>query len=205
MKHLKIFELGHDCESTTNAPFINKVNLNSCLVNGKIRNDLAESRFFLSPLATDIASNFVGSITYNWKTKYPKLISPENLNSIIDGTKNNVVYAPQTHFEWYPYSISEHDGIEPYLIELISFTNLPITGSPMFWANNFICTKQVFLEFIKFFRCVFEYFDSKYQDNITFSTSDRLANRKPAVFYERVAALYFSNRNDLIISQIPNR
>ena len=181
---------------------LHKVNLSKLQVNEFQDNRLSEHRLFLSHEIEKLNCNYTGNITWRYNQKCKHLVSAESIWQL--PVESNVVWAAWVDKNWYRKSCIDHKGLQKYLAELVELTGLSIEGNG-FLANQFICSKEVYLEFQIFFRKWFEYFHNKYGFTYDFWVKESDKNRIPAVFYERFAALYFANRKDLIIKQIPNR
>ena len=211
--NIKIFVLCHNKTSLEQAPSshsIEKINLNDLILPIPNSNDLAENRFFLLPESFfQSCPEYIGVLTWQFNKKYNNLLPIENLAQVIQSKMNpQLVWAasPTEYFndgKWVEWSLSYHKTIGPYLQELSEFTNIPLANNPTIWANNFICHKSVFLDFLKFFKNVFNHFHEKYKYNFDFHVDDR--SRVAAYFYERVAMFYFSNRKDLSIVKLPEK
>ncbi len=209
---LKIFVLGHKpkCfESIGDKDHLEKINLNDLILPIDNSNELAENRFYL--LNEDYFAEcpeYVGTLTWQHNTKYPHLLCLENLDVLAEKCHPNLIWASsptETFYEgkWIEWSNQYHKTIDKYLQELAEYTCIPLQNNPTFWANNFICHKSVFLDFIRFFKNVFQFFHQKYGYNFALQVDD--SSRTAAYFYERVSMLYFSSRSDLTILQIPQK
>lgn len=204
-KNLKVFITGHneDClRKIPNKNFIKKINLSNLEIGIKNTEDLAENRFFLSDQVFRSHEPYIGLITHRYKEKYNLEI--ENLNKITKKIEKNYVFT--CHFarkDWYDYSINYHPGMEKYLKEISKLFDLPIRKKHVFWANNFICHKSIFADFIFLFRSIFIYMNKKYGYDFNYKVDPGQEHRKAAFLYERVAMMYFSNQDNLKIIQIP--
>lgn len=198
---LKIFVLGHDDEclkKVEKLDFVEKINLEKINVDAK---PIAESRFFLSDHIYRCNENYIGTLTHRYKEKYNINLSElKNLQL----QKNNIYACCLTPKNWFEHSSDYHTpGINKYLIEISKQFDLPIRKKRAFFSNNFICHKFIFFEFITKFREIFNYITSKYGFELDFKTDPGQEHRKAAYLYERVSMIYFSNRDDLNIIQIP--
>jgi hypothetical protein len=193
---LEVFVLGHNDEMLKTVPekeWLHKVNL-SLLGD----NELAESRIFLSPIPSSSKADYVGFATWRWNKKFGRL-PLEQLNIL--PLKQNVVWAAMTLSNWYLESIHSHSGMVKYLVELARITNLQLINKTAFWCNCFICHRDVYFSFEQWFRKTFNYFNNKYRYNYEFEADTPYRTRKPALFYERFACMYFTNL-DVEIRQI---
>lgn len=208
--NLQLFILGHDSLQLSQVPensFITKINLNNLSLPITNTNDIAENRFFLlDPDCFAKCPDYIGVLSASYETKYKDLIRLkdfERLNKLLD---RFIVYAasPTESFcngKWLEYSYSYHKTIKPYIEDMAKTFALKLDNKPTFWANNFICHKDDFIRFIKFFKDVFKYMHGKYEYNYNITVDD--PNRKAAYIYERISMLYFSNREDLLIRRLP--
>jgi hypothetical protein len=210
---IKIFVLGHSDESfknIPNKPHLQKINLSNLLLPIPNTNDLAENRFFLldESFFKD-CPDYIGVLSSSYESKYQNLIGLENLVDIAAKISPKIIYAPSptAHFnngKWVEWSEHYHGNNMLLLMkEITSLYNVRLENKPTFWANNFICHKSVFLDFIAYFKIIFEYMHEKYKYNFDIRVDDK--SRIAAYVYERVSMIYFSRRNDLEIIRIPSR
>lgn len=206
----KVFILGHSVDKLyylADKPFLEKINLNDLILPIPNTNHLAENRFFLlNESYFNNCPDYIGTLTYSFGKKYPHLNLLQNMQNLENVLSPQIVYAAaptNTIFKdkkWLERTFIHHKTIEKYMQEISNvFFKKSLHDSPSFLANNFICHKNVFFEFIKFFKQVFYYMHKKYGYNFDITTDD--TNRTAAYLYERVTMIYFSNRNDLDIIQ----
>lgn len=184
----------------SNAAHLTPVNLSSIPIGELQDNRLSEHRLFLSDIWANEQCAFLGNLTWRWFQKNRHMTSLENIWQL--ERTPNVVWAAWPDINWYRKSCIDHPGLQKYLDELLFITGMSSEGTGVL-ANQFICNNKVWCDFIIFFRTCFSYFHHKYGFNYQFYVKDKDASRLAAVFYERVSALYFANRHDLIIKQIP--
>ena len=207
---LKIFVTYFDSIQHQRIPqsaHLTPVNLSQLLVGEYQDNRLSEHRLFLSQLIDNEHCDYIGNLTWRWHQKNRHMIQLHDIWQL--QREPNIVWAAWPDKNWYRKSCIDLPGMQKYLDELIELTGLQSEGVGLL-ANQFICSNKVFKEFTTFFRLVFSHFHKHYGlDGFHFTMLDKYkANnegRKPALFYERVAALYFANRQDLIIKQIPHK
>lgn len=202
---LAIFIAGFDATHFTripDQPHLHKVNLSELNEGDHAENALSEHRLFLSAKVENITAAYVGLLTWRWHQKCRHLISLQQVSLL--PLQPDIVYAAWPEQEWYSHSVVQHKGIQPYLDELAEFTGLPLSGTGLY-GNQFICSKEVFEDFLAFFRNCFAHFHQKYGFDYKFWVRPEDANRTPAVFYERVACIYFANRQDLTIKPMPTK
>lgn len=211
LKKLQIFALGHNRKSfdhTYDFPHLTKINLNDLVLPIENTNDLAENRFFLLPESYfEDCPEYIGVLTAQYNKKYPDLLRLRDLHILQNKCNKSIVWAasPTENFndgKWIEHSCDYHKTLKPYLLELSEFTSIPLVNNPTLYANNFICHKTVFLDFIRFFKNVFAHFNKKYGYNFDIHVDD--PTRRAAYFYERVAMIYFSSRKNLHILKIPD-
>lgn len=207
---MKIFVLGHNQESLSQVPdtnYLERVDLSKLELHIPNTNDLAENRFYLTnPEFFRNQPDYIGTLTYNFNNKYHDLIGLENLDSIKNLLEpDTVLAAAPTHTffknHWLKWTYSYHQTIEPYMKDLSDIMGIPLTNDDTLWANNFICHKEVFIDFVKTFQKTFQTMHQKHGYNFKMKVDD--TSRTAAYLYERVAMLYFSNRKDLKIKRIP--
>jgi hypothetical protein len=198
---LKVFVLGHNDEclkSSPNYKFVEKINLNN------LDNDvqaIAESRFFLSDHVFRCAENYIGVITHRYEQKYG--LNIKDLKNL-ELRKDLVHTCSLTKKDWFDHSVEYHkEEIKKYIIEISKKFDMPIRRKKAMFSNNFICHKFVFFDFIIKFREIFNYMTSKYGFDFDYEVDANQNHRRAAYLYERIAMLYFSNRDDLKIVQTP--
>lgn len=207
---MKIFILGHNEDSLKKIPeleFLEKTDLSKLNLPVPNTNDIAENRFYLQdPETFSNCPEYIGTLTHNFNDKYHDLIGLENLESIKNLLKpDTVLAAAPTHDffknHWLKWTYSYHQTIEPYMKDLSNIMGIPLTNEDTLWANNFVCHKTVFIDFVNNFRKTFQEMHKKHGYDFKIKVDD--PSRTAAYIYERVAMLYFSNRKDLKIKRIP--
>jgi len=217
MKNLKIFVLHNEknyLNKIKDNDFIEKINLNYLSLNNIYqRNELAENRFFIH-LANNISMienfEFIGIASARWNEKYKvyqeKQIMPiEEIHLGYDKFKNNSVYVAAPIYDWYKESCHQHDGMNFYIDELLERNNFKKLGMS-FYSNNFVCKKNIMIEFLKWWKKEFDYFFSKYGINYDYDSSnfsDFKEHVNCAYFYERLTLAYFANQKYEIIKLEP--
>lgn len=183
---------------STDLNHIFKVDLSALPV--KIQdNRISEHRLYLSDIAENIDADYLGIVTWRWKDKCKHLMTLDQLPSLTFSP--NVVYVGWMEKNWYSKSCKDHHGIQKYLDELSEYTGLKTIGIGAL-ANQYIISKEKFMEFQSFFRNTFYHFHKKYGFDYRFHVSPKDSPRTPAVFYERFFALWIANQK-MEIRQIP--
>lgn len=77
------------------------------------------------------------------------------------------------------------------------------TGGPSLYCQNFICHREVYIDFLASFRKIFYHMTEKYGHDFPTATFGFDQNRKSGYFLERVTLAYFANRRDLKIMHLP--
>ena len=202
--NLELFILGHDerVDLVKERSYITKINLNELSIGEFQNNCLAESRFFLSDIKSD--KEYIGCATARWDVKYPEHIQLGQMESIKDRLKENIVLvADQINLNWLEITKTNYPGVVAMLKEIPANLKIPIRNRPTFYANNFICHRKVFFEFLAWWKEAFMYFHNKYGFELPFTLGREWdQRRKDAYFYEWLTMLYFANRNDLDITKI---
>ncbi len=206
MSLIKVFSLGFNSSNfdlVANEPHIVKVNLDKLQLIDGLKNDnqqLSEDRIFLSKevdkhIYTSDAPEFIGFATWRWHDKFAmkKPITEWKRG----GWRADSVYVVAKIDNWYEESCFHHPGMRKYLVEMAKIGNMKLGLKNGLYFNNFVCTAQVYSEFQIFFREIFWHFHKKYEYDFDFFVIPKHEVRKAACLYERVAALYFSNRTDL--------
>jgi len=201
--NFKIFVLGHEPFEIKNKPFLSKVNLNEINTDIYSDNQLAESRIFFSDLPLQNNVEYLGFATSQWNNKFNHLCKLENLHLLKKYLEPNVVWCPyKSKVHWSITSEWDHPGMFPLLYELSDLTQMNLEKES-FYCNCFICHKSVYMDFVVYFKEVFNYFYKKYKFNLPFIDQiPEHAPRHAAFFYERVTMLYFANRKDLCLKTI---
>lgn len=208
MKKLQIFALAFDdaqFESIPVADNIIPVNLSKLqLIKGiENSNQLCEHRIFLSNLPTLADAEYFAFVSWRHHEKYPD-IKPITEFENLELTRD-IIYVSDIATNWFEVSINHHPGIGAYINELKIISQKYMLLESGFWSNQFICSATVYFEWEYWFRKYFKHFHYKYGLNYNYSVIPEHENRKAGVFYERFSSLYFSNRADLLIKQIPDK
>ncbi len=214
---LYVFASGHTAErmaEVPDLPWVGKAFLpDLVLCGGKIRNgpknSLAEGRLFLADLPIPDGVNYVGQFNARAHRKYSFLrfdwnTLPEHLGAKL---KPHVVIAPWRvsgeTADWVAYSESQCPGMGDLIKEMadVSASSLEAGGKTL-WANDFICYRRVWDDFVRCFRLCVNHVRRKYRGNLPFTIKKDLdPTRKSAYLYERIATMYFANRRDLEVVQ----
>lgn len=159
MKKLIIFALHNDkkyLNQIKNADHIEKINLNYLSLNSIYqRNELAENRFFIYLWNNSNifeSYEYIGVASARWNEKYEvyskKNVMPlEEINLAVDRFKKNHVYVAAPIKDWYNESCNMHEGMNFYIDEILERNNFNKSGLS-FYSNNFICKKDMFVEFL---------------------------------------------------------
>lgn len=203
--NFKIFVLGHDSFEISNSSFLTKINLNEINTGIYSDNQLAESRIFFNDLPLQQNVDYLGFATYQWNKKFKNSCKVENLYLLEKHLKPNIVWCPcKSKVHWSITSEWDHPGMFALLYELSDLMQMNLEKES-FYCNCFICHKDVYLDFICYFKEAFGYFYKKYKFNLPFiDQKPEDALRHAAFFYERVTMLYFANRKDLCLNAIGN-
>jgi len=208
---VKIFVLGHSDRCFQTVPecsYLQKVNLNHLQLPIPNTNDLAENRFFLLDESYfDDCPEYVGVLTWQYDRKYNWLLPLSEIHEMFCLLDPKKVYAaaPTTVMvsEWVDYTINFHKTIRPYMDTLSDITGLLWSNKECFWANNFICHREVFLKFIRFARATILKMNAMHGSKMAYYVEDK--SRIPAYLYERLTMLWFSNRHELSFKCIPKK
>jgi hypothetical protein len=210
-KKVKVFVLGHEeskLELICKRPYLEIINLNNLTLRKQEWQDnrLAESRIFLSEMLGNISTEYVGFITASCHSKYPQMPHLNDIKAIESQLEPRTVLAAELAGHDWPYHSEQcHKGMMPLLEELSRESGLKLWTGPTFWANNFICSIEIFAEFLSFWRRMFGYFYDKYGFDMPYVSEGFDNRRNAAYFYERFATIFFANRPDLKIAPIANR
>lgn len=208
---LKIYVLGHEQENLDtiqNNEYLQKINLGEIQLPIPNDNRLAENRFYLlDNQSFKDDPEYIGTLSNNFNKKYDGLINLESMDVLLPHLRPNVIYAAAPTSKYFPnawlkWTSAYHQTIDPYMKEMSEIMGVPLSNSDTFWANNFICHKSVFLEFLDVFKKVFYTMHQRHGYEIQMKVDD--PNRVAAYLYERVSMLWFSAKKDLQIKMLPN-
>lgn len=203
-----IFVLSHLEQSLAivpELPFQTKVHLPSLDIGPFQSNQLGESRAFFLDF-DDIDAEYLGFANARWNQKYFTLHTRiETLHLAVQRfAAPGIVLAPWTTKNWYEISCHHHPGMSKYLVELLGSQDLQSNGHRQtLWANDFICHRSVFYDWLRFWRTAFDHFYSRYGFEMDFEVGPEDEPRKIAFFLERFSAAYFANRADVVVAQLP--
>lgn len=224
MKQLTILVVHNDPRWLTavkDRPFLKKIDLNDLQVGHFQRNELCESRVYISSVLDDLnrRSEYLGMMSARYNDKYPlPFFSPPRATTRLEGLDllpltKNVIWAADvaelsldgdwTHFA----EAGFHRGHMGYVREMMEIAGYDLPQKMRsLWANNFICHTTVMAEFLVEWRRLFYHFYAKYGvDGFDFDVDGAGTHRdvRAAYFYERLTTLYFAHRTNLTIRQIP--
>ena len=203
--HCKVFVLHHGTPPEQRRPYLELVNLNDLVIPETFRgNYLAESRFYLADLPTK-SQAFIGLATGRWDQKFAGQIKLGDLYLLEPLLSPNHVIAPAMArpVAWVPFSDDVHSGMGSLIREMAEVCGDRIGTGPTLWANNFICHRDVYGEFLVTWKKLFEHFYKRYGFDPPFSIGDCDGSRKFAYLAERFTAFYFAGRTDLKLISVP--
>jgi hypothetical protein len=220
---LQIFLLSHDgfakLEDKGNFQFISHVDLNKLDIPKKFQGQmLAESRFFISEIASRTKSNYVGLATPRWGERFPRFATLPLIPNYIGQLPPCSFLAPQALGirakyvdRWILAQDVVHPGISKYLLPLwheINKSNKGLRWLPT--GNCFILPLDLFLSLVEFMRkqiAQVEHLgmaelDFSYRCPICRKTSreglGRWNNNRHASFLvERITALFIASHPEL--------
>lgn len=215
-KTLTVLVLGHEraaLDKIITARHLAPINLNEI----ETDNRLAESRIFLRPSAFDHSSAFIGLASASWNRKYgptepsrgrkwPHCLPLERLDELEIGAPNVVWCAAITDDEQWSQDLDAlFPGCDALVNELIAHFGLRHRERLGPLANNFIAHRSVTLDHARWMKSVIEYLDSRYGRDwpVSGALHPCFADRLPAFMGECASILYFANRPDLELRQIP--
>mgnify|MGYP003473949310 CR=1 FL=1 len=199
MTNLTCYILWHDDSKWSNIPdlpYLVNVNLSNLPIGDFQRNTFSESRFFLHNAKMN---DYVGNLTASWNTKYNNLIP---LNRLCDlEFKPNIVWAACKNL--YPnwFNLQVKTAIRMHNMLCPFFKQYP--DGPSLWANNFLCSREVYEDFILVWRKVFAIVCKRIDLCIPYGIAPNDSNRKMGYIGELITLMYFASRKDLEIKQIP--
>lgn len=185
-------------KSEYSADFIKPVNLSKLNIGCYQDNSLCESRIHISNLAEKDNAEYVGFSSWRFDNKSNNIGYPAIKQIQLPYLKQepHIVWCAWPTNNWIADSISYHKGkMRNYISEMCEIANLPIIDCCSFWANNFICHKDIYLDFLKFYRPLLSYFHNKYKLTYDFYVPEQHKGLTPGVLYERITCLYFAHQN----------
>lgn len=161
--------------------------------------DLAEARFYFSKKAIPKTKVF-GSLTASWDKKF----SGKNKLSNFYKWKG-VEYLPRVTLCAHRAIFSPYTD-NPYFAEFLENRNLNHPVGFGIWANQIVCSGELFLELTLFMReALIDLLDLYHKKDILSGNKDIkyyqkiFANRIIALFAEEISARWFASKKDLII------
>ncbi|HWB13354.1 MAG TPA: hypothetical protein VG826_29280 [Pirellulales bacterium] len=179
---------------------------------------LAESRVFLAggPFDAPPDSAYLGLATASWQRKYgpheewngrkwPHCLPLERLD-LLELQENVVWCAAITDDEDWAFDLDHlFPGCDALVDELIDRFGLAHKHELGPLANNFVAHRDVTLDHARWMRSAIRYLDARYGEAWPISGERHpcFADRLPAFACECASILYFANRPDLELRQIP--
>ncbi len=162
-------------------------------------NQLGESRAFLRDFS-DVTEEYVGFVNARFDQKYFQLHT--RLHTLVPTVRRFAapgwVLAPWPGDNWIEVTNTYHPSMLPLVGELLALQGLPRAGNrTSVWANDFVCHRSVFFDWLRFWRSSFDHFYAKYGLQLPFAGEGTDRNRQTAYFLERITAAYFANRPDV--------
>lgn len=202
---IKIFVLSHEqalLDLTPNGPEFEKVNLSSLDIGPCQSNQLGECRAFFRDFS-DVDAEYIGFANARWNQKYFRLKTRlETLPYHVERlAAPGWVLAPWPAHDWIKLTLHHHPTMEPLVSEMLQTMALsPNNDQVSVWANDFICHRSVFFDWLRFWKTTFEHFYGRYGLDLPFDIAGTDPSRKSAFFFERVTTAYFANRPDVRIA-----
>jgi hypothetical protein len=191
-------------------PWLEKVHLPSLITdpdNGP-KSPFAEGRFFLSTLEPSEDYDYVGQLNgrsrdkykwfdFRWETVGPRLCMTLQPDVVVATWPTGL--GPTRRTDWLDYSDDKHPGIKTLMWEVAARSGMdPLSNRSTIWANDFVCHRDVWLGFRRYWTETVRWLYGKYGPDPPFAHHDD-PDRKIAYLGERVTCLYFANRYDLRI------
>lgn len=164
-----------------------------------------EGRAFLTELQVQRESEYVGYLNGRSQEKYHWLkFTWEGLAERISGrlSPEKVLSMWCGPADWAAFSERMHPGMLPVLEEISEYTSIPLIGGSTLWANDFICHREVWRDWLDFWRRTTSWIVGKWGLDPPTPQTNCDHNRRLAYLLERVTCLYFSSRKDLVIEQL---
>lgn len=208
-KKLHVYVLGHNEEQYKNIKtrdYLEFVRLDKLEVGEYQLNDFGENRFLYTGFEKNLPAEYVGTVTASWNTKnrydfYGKYILMVDFLHELD-LQPKTVWAPILALDdWMKYTEECHPGFDKYLKQLSEITGVTSARKTL-WCSNFICHRDVMLDYVKFFKDTFEKVNAVHKwDYSDFYMSDYYTDRRSAAIGERITMYYFSSRDDLELKE----
>ena len=200
---LSVAVLGHNPDNLAALPlrpFLRPVNLNAT----GLSNDYAESRAFLTMTDADVDAmpDYVGFATCSWDAKYRETALPlAELHRVGPLLRpDRVICAERAPHNWPDWTASQNPGLLPYIERLREWAPPARTGEawPSLWSHNFVCHRDVFREFLQFFRGIHARIVAEWGTDPDGFDYDPVDRRRPLSFlYEAIGCVYWESRADL--------
>lgn len=194
-------------------------------------NNLAESRFLIGSHFLEGTFDFRGFVSARWDQRFPKWPKLSAIDVLFKDlnmeTYSRTFFAPnckrlkesQVHL-WVKSQDKFHPGMTALVEELIEFNKISFNTSDTYnlvMGNNFILPTAIAEDFLKFWHESFSYLEMKYGLDFPFEYRchkcgfnssqgvDRWSRDRHAGFLlERLSALYFLSRSELVPLQHRN-
>jgi hypothetical protein len=211
-KKIKFFVLGDDwdqLERISQRPYTEVVNLPKLTLEESEWQSpqLGDHAIYLSNRLDNLDCEYVGLMTSEYHHRYSQMPLLNDITALEAQLEpNTVLVADLARSDWTRHSEHWHQGMLSLLEELSRETGLDLHKGPTFMTNNYICRKAVLQDFLRFWRKAFRYFYHRYGFDLPYSVQKvDYTKAVGATFYERFAAIYFSNKTELEITPITNR
>jgi hypothetical protein len=206
---LTIYVLGHEAEQfevIKNRPYLKSVRLDELVVGDYQRNDFAESRFFFTDFERHITTNYVGLASASWNKKYSYRRGQMQVHMVdflhrLDFQPDRVWAGRIANENWRKFSEWAHPGIKYYLDFVEKITGLDAKGKSL-WSNNFICHKEVMIDFVEYFRKTWDALNEECKWRFAYDCRITDNSRLSGMLAERVSMYYWRSRTDLDLVQI---
>jgi len=227
-ENLRVFVVSHDPEFLAKLPkrdFLEPILLGELALPEKFAgNQLAENRFLLTNILTENYFAQVGFVSARWNERFPTWPKLERLDQFLElrGEANKLYFAPQTILatgrqvnNWIKAQDAVHPGMSNLLLDVLEKLSSNNLGDPAIrgisMGNNFVVSHEVATELLEFWQRGFNYLFEKYGFDLPFEYRcascgivshqgvgrwDR--SRHAGFLFERLTALYFATRTDLI-------
>jgi hypothetical protein len=223
--NLSLFVLSHDQEILDSLPKIEHlipVNLNDLDIPAAYRGQsLSENRFFLSSLAANADSDYIGVISGRYAERYPDAPGLGDLAAVAQSLALNEFYAPWVRSirnkrelsTWVNSQDGVHPGMAKVINSLISYEHQSLGGN-VFGGNQFILSRRDWFDFLEFWKRTFGKSFDKWGLTPPFSFRCwNCGSSKPDGFHtygparqagflgERITAMYFATKVSLVPSK----
>jgi hypothetical protein len=168
-----------------------------------------EGRLFLSDLVTKVQEDYIGIVNGRSHLKYAnKGFTWDGLRDRLSpllAPRNVVALWPTDSYvcatdDWLAFTDRMHPGMADLVVEMLGAAGVPcVPGRPSLWANDFVCHRTVFYQWLRAWRTCHAFAYHRWGKDLPISDFNIDPVRKPAYLLERATTAFFASRTDLTV------